>query len=113
MVLDPIFERFVQGSPLSVMVRGTIEHALPADALDDLFPRASPRQYPRELLFSSLVYLLSLVVCRVLPHVQAAFRDRAEQIPVTLKSVYEKLQRVEPEVSAELVRFTARGCGPL
>jgi hypothetical protein len=113
MVLDPIFERFVQGSPLSVMVRGTIEHALPADALDDLFERASRRQYTRELLFSSLVDLMSLVVCRVHPHVQAAFRDRAEQIPVTLKSVYEKLQRVEPEVSAELVRFTARGCGPL
>src|SRR5262249_26233703 len=40
-------------------------------------------------------------------------RDRAEQLPVTLKSVYEKRQRVEPRVSAELVRFTAARCGAL
>jgi len=113
MVLDPIFDRFLDGSPLSVMVRATIEHALPADALDDLFERTAERQYTRELLFSSLVDLMSLVVCGVQPHIQAAFRDRAEHLPVTLKSVYEKLQRVEPGLSAELVRFTARGCAPL
>jgi hypothetical protein len=113
MVLDPIFDRFVQGSPLSVMVRGTIEHALPAGDLDALFERTAEHQYTRELLFSSLVDLMSLVVCGVQPHVQAAFKDQAERLPVTLKSVYEKLQRVEPEVSAELVRFAAGRCGGL
>src|SRR5882724_7316645 len=56
---------------------------------------------------------MSLVVCGIRPHIQAAFKDQAERIPVTLKSVYEKLQRVEPAVSAELVRFTAQKCGPL
>jgi Transposase DDE domain len=113
MVLGPIFDRFVNGSPLSVMVRGTIEHALPAHDLDALFERTAEQQYTRELLFSSLVDLMSLVVCGVQPHVQAAFQDRAEQLPVTLKSVYEKLQRVEPAISAELVRFTAGRCGAL
>jgi hypothetical protein len=113
MVLDSIFDRFVQGSPLSLMVRGTIEHSLPAQALDDLFQRTAQQQYTRELLFSSLVDLMGLVVCGVHPHVQAAFRERAEQLPVTLKSVYEKFQRVEPNVSAELVRFAAHRCGAL
>jgi Transposase DDE domain len=113
MVLNAIFDRFVQGSPLSVMVRGTLEHALPSQDLDALFERTAQQQYTRELLFSSLVDLMGLVVCGVQPHVQAAFRDRAEQLPVTLKSVYEKLQRVEPAISTELVRFTADRCGAL
>lgn len=113
MLLDPIFDRFAQGSPLSIMVRGTLEHALPAQALDALFEQTAPRQYTHELLFSSLVDLMGLVVCGIQPHVQAAFQDQAQRLPVTLKSVYEKLQRVEPEVSAELVRFAARRCAPL
>lgn len=113
MLLAPIFDRFVQRSPVSVMVRGTLEHALPAEALNALFERTAQRQYTQELLFSSLVDLMSLVVCGMQPHIQAAFKDQAERIPVTLKSVYEKLQRVEPGISAELVRFTAQRCAPL
>jgi hypothetical protein len=113
MVLDSVFDRFVTGSPLSVMVRGTIEHALSAPDLDALFERTAQQQYTRELLFSSLVDLMSLVVCGVQPHVQAAFKDQAKRLPVTLKSVYQKLQRVEPDVSAALVRFTAGRCGAL
>ena len=113
MVLDAVFDRFVRGSPLSVMVRGIIEHALPTSDLDALFEQTAEQQYTKELLFSSLVDLMALVVCGVQPHIQAAFRDRAEQLPVTLKSVYEKRQRVEPRVSAELVRFTAARCGAL
>lgn len=62
MVLEPLFDRFVAASPLSVMVRGTIEHALSGQALDDLFARTADRQYTRELLFSTVVDLMSLVV---------------------------------------------------
>ena len=113
MLLAPIFDRFVQHSPVSIMVRGTLEHALPGEALNALFERTAKRQYTHELLFSSLVDLMSVVVCGMQPHIQAAFKDQAERIPVTLKSVYEKLQRVEPGLSAELVRFTAQRCGPL
>lgn len=113
MLLAPIFDRFVQHSPVSVMVRGTLEHALPAEALHALFERTAQRQYTQELLFSSLVDLMSLVVCGMQPHIQAAFKAQAARLPVTLKSVYEKRQRVEPGISAELVRFTAPRCGPL
>ncbi len=113
MRLDPVFDRFVAGSPLSVMARATLEHALPAQALDDLFERTAERQYTRELLFSSLVDLMSLVVCGTHPHVQAAFHAQVDRLPVTLKAVYDKLQRIEPRVSAALVRFVADQCEPL
>jgi Transposase DDE domain len=113
MLLGPIFERFVAGSPLSVMARATLEHALAPRALDDLFERTRDKQYTRELLFSSVVDLMSLVVCGIRPHIKAAFQAQKERIPVTLKCVYEKLQHLETHTSAELVRFAARRCEPL
>jgi Transposase DDE domain len=111
MLLNPLFERFAHGSPLSVMARGAIEHALATDELDALFERTAQVQYTRELLFSSIVDLMSLVVCGSAPHVQAAFHRLRDQIPVSLTSVYDKLQRVEPAMSAALVRFVAQRCG--
>ncbi len=113
MILDPVFDRFVKDSPLSVMARATLENVLPASAVDDLFERTAQAGYTRELLFSTLVDLMGLVVCGSAKNVQAAFRRLADRVPVTLKSVYEKLQNVELPVSAALVRFTAGRCQEL
>ncbi len=43
MILGPVFERFLHESPLSVMARATIEHALSASALDALFEDTAER----------------------------------------------------------------------
>src|SRR5688500_12123046 len=98
MVLEPLFERFLAHSPLSVMARATIEHALSASALDELFKHAARRGYTHELLFSTTVDLMSPVACGQLPHIKAAYHHLLERVPVTLKSVYEKLQHLEPAV---------------
>jgi hypothetical protein len=37
MILDQVFERFVKGSPVSVMVRGTLENILHPDLINSLF----------------------------------------------------------------------------
>ena len=55
MLLGPVFEQFINKSPLSVMARATIEHALSASALDALFQRTAERGYQRQLLFSTTV----------------------------------------------------------
>ncbi len=110
MIFGPMFDQFVNQSPLSVMARATIENALSASALDTLFERAAERGYTRELLFSTTVDLMSLVVVGKAPHVQAAFKQLHERIPVTLKCVYEKLQNIEIGVSAALVRHVAGRC---
>jgi hypothetical protein len=110
MILGPVFEQFINKSPLSVMSRATIEHALTASALDALFNRTAKRGYERELLFSTTVDLMSLVVCGKAQHVQSAYKQIHERVPVTLKSVYEKLQHIETAVSAELVRHVAGRC---
>jgi IS4 transposase len=113
MVLDDIFERFAEQSPVTVMARAALEHALNPGAIDALFEEAAERQYTRTLLFSTVVDLMGTVVCNVRPAIHAAFQANAESIGVSLRAVYDKIDRTEPGVSAELVRHTARTLAPV
>lgn len=113
MLLGTVFERFAAKSPISVMVQATMERALTASQLDSLFEAHATGQYTRELLFSTVVDLLSQVVCGVNKSVHAAFQAAEEPIPVSLTSVYNKLNGVEPTVAAELVRHSANQLGPV
>jgi hypothetical protein len=113
MLLGAVFERFVTHSPISVMARGLLEHALIPVELDALFARTAEHQYTRELLFSTTVELLSLVVTGIRPSVHAAFQACREQIPVSITSVYNKLDGIEPNLSAELVRHTTTKLEPI
>jgi hypothetical protein len=110
MILGPVFEQFIKQSPISVMSRATIEHALCASDLDKLFRTTAELGYERELLFSTTADVMSLVVCGTAPHVKSAFNHIRDRVPVTLKSVYEKLQNIETPVSASLVDHVANRC---
>src|SRR3954471_8228644 len=83
MLLGPVFDAFVQESPLSIISRALIERALACETLDALFQRHAEQQYTRALLFSAVVDLMSLVVCGKQPTVRAAYRARREQLPVS------------------------------
>src|SRR3954466_4934439 len=95
------------------MARAALEHALSPQAIDALFDRTAERQYTRTLLFSSVVDLMGTVVAKIRPAVNAAYRARAEALGVSLRAVYDKLERLEPGLSAELVRHTARTLNPV
>ncbi|NEQ82831.1 MAG: hypothetical protein F6K26_22100 [Moorea sp. SIO2I5] len=60
----------------------------------------------RELLFSSQVDLMSLVVCGIQPSVNAADRAKASELSVSTTALYNKLQGIEPKVSQALIRET-------
>ena len=96
-----IFERFAQQSPVTVMARAALEHALSPQAIDALFERTAQRQYTRTLLFSSVVDLMGTVVARIQPAVNAAYRAKADALGVSLRAVYDKLERIEPGLSAQ------------
>ncbi len=113
MVLDDVFERFAQQSPVTVMVRAALEHTPSPRAIDALFEQTAQRQYTRTLLFSSVVDLMGSVVAGIRPAVNAAYRARSAALGVSLRAVYDKLERLEPGLSAELVRHTARTLGPV
>jgi hypothetical protein len=58
-------------------------------------------------LFSNVVDIMSQVVCRIQRSVRAAYLKRRQEIPVTVRALYDKLNRIEPTVSRELARHTA------
>jgi hypothetical protein len=113
MLLGTILARFAQRTPVSVMVRGTLEYALAPDALDALFRTTAEQQYEKQLLFSSVVDLMGLVVARVQPSLNAAYQAVSDTLPVTLTSLYNKINGTEPSVSAALVAHCAGRLRPV
>ena len=107
-MLSALFKPFVEASPLSVMMRGLAERLLNPKQLDQWFEQFAQEQYPRELLFSTVVSLMLEVVCGTRKSVNAAYQAMQAAIPVSIQAVYEKLRGVEPRVAAELVRYAAR-----
>src|SRR5262245_4632540 len=102
-----IFERFVEQSPVTVMVRATLERAYSAQAIDAIFQCTARRQCQRELLFSTVVEWLAMVVWRQRKSLRDAYQRARERWEVSIRSVYNKLNGTEPEVSRELVRSPA------
>ena len=113
MLLGKVFERFAALTPMCVAARAVMEAALGSGELDALFAKNARRQYTRTLLFSTCVELMSTVVCRVHRSVHAAHQASLDRIAVSIKSVYSKLEHLEPGLSAELVRHTARTLTPV
>jgi len=107
-IFKDVFDRFVAESPTSVMGRAILENVFAADKLDAVFERAAERQYTRELLFSTVVDVMSTVVCRINPSMHQAYLSRQAELAVSAKALYDKLNRMELGVSRELVRHTAR-----
>ncbi|TWH42315.1 hypothetical protein [Dulcicalothrix desertica] len=64
-MLSSIFEQFVEESPISVMARVLMERIFCSERLDNIFETHATAQYQQDLLFSSQVDLMSLVVCGI------------------------------------------------
>jgi hypothetical protein len=113
MLLNSLFDRFVEATPVCVAARATLEAALNSAALDALFQQTAQRQYHRELLFSTCVDLISLVVSRTHPSINAAYQASPAEVGVALTSLYAKLAHIEAATSAALVRHTAARLAPV
>ena len=107
MKLNPVFERFVEASPISVMARGTMERVLNPEQLNEWFDKTAQEQYTRDLLFSTVFDIMSQVVLDSHHSVNAAYQVSKDDIGVSITSVYNKLNGIEVNTSAELVRYAA------
>ena len=115
MWFNPIFERFVlkdtashiKKSPVTVILRALMEVVLAESKLDDLFENTAQIGYTRELLFSTLVKMMTQVVCSVRQSIGAVYKAMSEEIGVSKSAVYDKLNRLEPNVSKAVVKSTA------
>jgi hypothetical protein len=90
MLLGQRFEAFVLKSPISVMVRAVLERVFHAPRIDALFERTAVRQYTRELLFSTLVALMSEVVLGISRLVRTAYQQSEEKPSVSIASVAQR-----------------------
>jgi hypothetical protein len=113
MVFSKVFDLFVRSSPACVMHRALMENVFAPAELDSLFRHIAVAQYERELLFSTLVDLTSLVVCRISKSVHAAYVRKREEVGVSIRALYDKLDHVEIGTSRALVQYTAGRVGEL
>lgn len=107
-----VVERFEQRAPACVMARLALEQALPASWVDEVFEANRQRQYPRELMFSTIVELMTLVTLGLRPSLHAAAR-KMEHLPVSVAALYDKLRRTEPSILRGLVRGSAQRLAPV
>jgi Transposase DDE domain len=112
-MLSPVFNRFAQKSPLTVVARGMMERALYPEKLDQWFDATAKEQYTKDLLFSSVFDIMSQVVCGSRPSVNAAYQASKDEIAVSITSLYNKLNGIEPNTSTELVRYAAGQIAPV
>jgi IS4 transposase len=107
-----VLERFEQHAPVGVMARVALEQALPATWIDEVFEASRQRQYPRELMMSTVVELMMLVSLGLRPSLHAAAR-KLQQLPVSLAALYNKVNRTEPTVLRALVQGSAERLAPV
>jgi len=112
-MLNPMFDRFVEKSPISVMARGLTERVLNPEQLNEWFDSTANEQYTKDLLFSSVFDIMSQVVCGSHHSVHAAYQASKEEISVSITSVYNKLNGIETNTSAQLVRYAAEQVEPI
>jgi IS4 transposase len=96
-----------------MMAHLALDHALPASWIDETFLAHRQRQYPRELLFSSVVELMLLVTLGLRPSLHAAVRKLEQRLPVSLAALYAKVQRTEPALLRALVQGGAQRLVPV
>ena len=103
MVVD-VIERFSEEAPAAMLFRGLFARVFSDERMNQIFRDHKERQVESDVVFSSLMHLLAPVVSGGKPSVHAAYQEQEEQLGVSKQAVYDKLQGVEPAVSAALVR---------
>lgn len=113
MVFGKVLGRFIQESPVAVLVNAIVERSFGSAALDQLFEDSAVEQFTVNLAFSQITTIMSDIVSRTSRSINAWYKDFGHTLDVVRNAVYQKLRRVEPHVSAELVRYSAGELAPV
>jgi IS4 transposase len=111
-MFEELMKHFEREAPVSVMARVALEGAITSQWVDEVFAAHRQRQYPRELLFSTVVELMTLVSLGLRPSLYAA-ATKAEHLPVSLAALYDKVNRTEPAILRALVQGSAQRLEPV
>jgi hypothetical protein len=102
-ILDP----FAREAAPAVMTRIALDWIIDEPVLDRIFDEAARGQYTREWALAHFVGVMTDVACGFRPSPRAAFlRRRLDEI-ASISGFYRKLNRMEPDIPAAVVRHTA------
>ncbi|UAW63522.1 IS4 family transposase [Mycoavidus sp. HKI] len=112
-MLRKLFEQATQKMPISVMTRLLMGSIFDTEWIDALFEKHRERQYSRELLFSTVVEMMSMVTLGVCHSLHSASQTYKDKLNVSLSSLYDKINRTEPKLLQVLVRESAMRLAPV
>jgi hypothetical protein len=112
-MLNPIFQPFVDQSPITVMAGAALARLLSAQRLDALFEKARQGQYAHQLLFSTVFGLMAAVVAGTRRSIHHAYQTATEEVGASVVAVYDKLKGIETCTAQSLVRDIAGELAPL
>ena len=102
-VLDP----FSQQAAPAVMTRIALDWMIEGTSIEPIIDEVSEGQYTREFLLGHFVQVMCDVACGFRSSPRKAFQKRQLELVASLSAFYRKLGRMEPGVSAAIVRETA------
>jgi hypothetical protein len=108
MVLPARLDPFVEEAAPAVMARIALDWMIEGTSIDPILDEVSEEQYTREFLLGHFVQVMCDVACGFRRSLREAFLKRQLDLVASLSAFYRKLGRMEPSVSATIVRETAR-----
>jgi IS4 transposase len=107
LTLSEMFENLRAKVPMPLMAKLVMDRALPPEKVDTWFEENRDRQYTRDLLFSTVFELMNLVAVKVFTSTHAAYQADKEAMAVSVTSLYNKINAVDPMTSRAMVRGAA------
>jgi IS4 transposase len=106
--LPAILDPFARGAAPAVMTRLALDWIIDEPILNQIFDEAAEGQYTREWALGHFVAVMTDVACGFRPSPRAAFLRRQFDQVASISGFYRKLNRMEPDIPAAVVRHTAQ-----
>jgi IS4 transposase len=106
MIVRQIVDRYKEKRPVGLMAQMSLARLLAPEAIDQVFYAHAEGQYERRIPFSALTELMVDVTLCLSPSVNAGYQKLREKLAAARSSVFGKLQRVEPQITQALVRYS-------
>jgi predicted nucleic acid-binding Zn finger protein len=106
-------EAFAKKAPAAVLFRTILQRDLDPQRMDTLFQHTAEAQYEHKLLFSTVMQLMIAVILKSVSSLHRVYLLYKEDIPVSLKALYDKVSKLETGISRELVRDSFHNLSPV
>jgi len=107
MVLPSILDPFAEGAAPAVMTRLALDWMIEGTSIDLILEEVAEGQYNREFMLGHFVQVICDVTCGFRKTPRQAFLKRQFDRIASISAFYRKLGRMEPAVTAAIVRETA------